>query len=180
MQKYVAAAMLTALAFTVAACGKTQAALPTTPSLMVNSLDGTWGGPMTLTSVSGGECTGAVAPSVFGPTDDATLSFTQDGAAVQGSITAQRTGFSCALAGSSTATGVTLNATSCNTTGLAVTCVDGSVRELRLVGSVVTGFNYGGTISGSVGTTYNVWTVGSNAVQVGSLVVDHSFSATRR
>lgn len=179
MHKYVAAAMLAAVTMTVAACGD-PTTVPAKPALAINQLEGNWGGQMTLTSVSGGECTGAVAPAVFGPSDSTTMAFTQDGLVVNGNITANRTGFSCAFAGSASVNGVALNATSCNTSGLAVQCLDGSARELRLVGSAVTGTNYGGTFTGSIGTTYNVWTVTSPQTEVGSLVVDHAFSATRR
>lgn len=179
MHKYVAAALLAAGTITAASCGESTA-VPAKPALAINQLDGTWGGQMSLTAVTGGECTGAVAPTIFGPVDNATLTFAQDGLAVNGNVTAQRTGFSCAFAGSATVNGLALNATSCNTTGLAVTCLDGSTRELRLVSSALTGSNYGGAISGAIGTTYNVWTVGTNPIEVGSLVVDHAFTATRR
>lgn len=180
MQKYVAAAALAMLAAVAAGCGDTVSGAPTTPSLAVSHLDGVWSGPLTLTSVSGGECTGAVAPSVFGPSDQGTLSMVQDGTSVTGRLTAQRTGLSCAFNGTATINTLSGDATSCNTTGLIVQCANGQARELRLVGSSVSGGTSGGTITASVGTTFNVFTVQSPQVGVGSLVVNQAFTATRQ
>ena len=66
----------------------------------------------------------------------------------------------------------------CNTTGLLVKCTNGESRELRLVGAHVSGTRGSGGITASIGTTYNVFT--NKDVGLDSLVVNHSFSATRR
>jgi hypothetical protein len=76
---------------------------------------------------------------------------------------------------------VALNATSCDRTGLIVSCQGGGARELRLVGSSVTGSWTGNQFSGQMSSTYNVFTP-PQGIQtgVGSLIVNHSFTATRR
>jgi hypothetical protein len=74
---------------------------------------------------------------------------------------------------------MTMNATSCDRTGLIVQCVGGA-RELRLVGSSVAGTWNGTQLSGVTTSTYNVFTPPEGQqVGVGSLVATHTFTATR-
>ena len=72
-----------------------------------------------------------------------------------------------------------MNAESCDRTGLIVSCKDGVKRELRLVGSSVTGTWNGNQLTGQASATYNVFDA-SSSKGVGSLVTTHNFAATRR
>src|SRR4030095_2800548 len=139
-----------------------------------------WSGPMTLVKSSGGECTWYVVSPFFPTLDRGTLSITQTDAATSAIVTTESTGLACRLTGTSSLTMVALNATSCERTGLLVSCKHGTGR-LRLGGSSVTGSWTGTQFNGEVSSTYNVFTPPEGMqLGVGALVVNHSFTATRR
>ncbi len=170
-----------------AACGVSQEATtptaPTAPLLTVAQLQGVWSGPLTLdelrlTIPQHGECLGAVARELFDPAGDATMLVAQKGADITGTLTMERNGLSCQFTGKATLNTFSLNATACNATGLIAQCLppppqEGPPRELQLVGATITGSVYRGGVTASVGTTFNV-------KDVGSIVVNNTFQATRR
>ena len=162
-------------------CSQDRPLVPAAPSLFIPNLEGVWSGPMTLLGSSGGECTGEVIYTFLPPLDRGTLAVTQDGADTSATMTMESTGLACKYSGTSSLTSLAMNASSCDRTGLLVSCKDGRTRELRLVGSSVTGSWNGSQVAGQVSTTYNVFTPpGAQQVGVGSLVTTHNFAATRQ
>jgi len=181
--KFSSAVQVLVLAGAVATlgCSQDRPLVPSAPSLFIPNLEGVWTGPMTLVSSSGGECTGEVINTFLPAIDRGTLAISQDGADTAATMTMQSTGLACKYSGTSTLTAIQMNAASCDRTGLLVSCKDGRTRELRLVGSSVTGSWNGSQVTGQVSTTYNVFTPpGAQQVGVGSLVATHNFSATRQ
>ena len=135
---------------------------------------------MTLVATSGGECVGSVIPSFLPNNDLGTVTMVQDGADLLATMTMESTGLACTYSGTNTGANLTMNATSCDRTGLIVQCVGGA-RELRLVGSSVIGTWSGNQLSGVTTSTYNVFTPPEGQqTGVGSLVATHRFTATRR
>jgi len=167
--------------FATLGCQDARPASPIAASLFIPSFDGLWSGPMTLLSATGGECAGAVVSSFLPGNDQGTISMTQSGAAIEATMTMESTGLACKYAGSTTATTVAMNATSCDRTGLLVACIGGQARELRLVGSSITATASADQITGRATSTYNVFTPPEGQqLGVGSLVATHSFTAQRR
>jgi hypothetical protein len=161
-------------------CREARPVAPTAASLFIPNLQGVWNGPMTLAGSSGGECTGAVINTFLPASDRGTISISQEGADAAATITMESTGLACKYTGTSTLTSIAMNAVSCDRTGLIVACLNGEKRELRLVGSSVTGAWNGDQVTGQMSSTYNVFTTGQQPVGVGALVTTHNFSATRR
>ena len=157
---------------------------PTSVSLLTaeanQNLNGVWAGPMTLTRTSGGECAGAVVGSFLPASDRGTVTIVQDGTALQATMTTESTGLACSYQGTATAASLALNATSCDRTGLIVECGGGETRELRLVGSSISGVWNGSNVTGVVSSTYNVFTVVEPKVGIGALIANHDFTATPR
>jgi len=161
-------------------CQESRPVTPTAASLFIPNVEGVWSGPMTLLAARGGECAGGVVNSFLPPTDLGTVSMVQSGNALSATMTMESTGLACSYTGSATVTSLALNATSCDRTGLIVTCLDGRARELQLVGSSVTAIWTGDRVTGSVASTYNVFDVVPPKIGVGSLIANHDFVATRR
>ena len=163
-----------------AGCQEARQVNPTVVSLFIPRVEGVWNGPLTLAGTSGGECvTGPVIPTFLPTQDFGTFTLSQDANELAATLTMEATGLACRYAGTATTSTVALNATSCDRTGLAVQCVDGTARELELVGSSVTASWGGNQISGRTTSTYNVL-IPKDHVKVGSLVATHDFTATRR
>jgi hypothetical protein len=162
-------------------CNQNRPVSPAAPSLFIPDLEGVWSGPMTLLSSSGGECTGEVVTEFLPPLDRGTISVTQTNANTAATFTMESTGLACYYTGTASLTTVALNATSCDRHLLLVACKDGQARELQLVGSSLTGSWTGNQFSGQTAATYNVFTP-PQGLQQGraSLIVTHSFTATRR
>jgi hypothetical protein len=173
-------AIVFAGALAMIGCQEVRRPSPTAASLFLPDLAGIWSGPMTLLSATGGECTGAVVGTFLPTSDRGTITITQSETAASATLTQESTGLACRYTGSSTLTSLAMNAESCDRTGLIVACLNGQNRELRLVGSSVTGSWSGAQLNGQVSTTYNVFTTDQNPVGVGALVATHSFAATRR
>jgi hypothetical protein len=174
------AAMLV-LAVVAIGCQDSRVVSPTAASLFVPNIAGVWSGPMTLVSASGGECVGAVIPTFLPSSDLGTVTIGEDGGSVTATMTTESTGLACRFSGNKTDNLLTMNATSCDRTGLIVACANGQTRQLRLVGSSLTATWDGQQITGRTTSTYNVLTPpGTEEIGVGSLVASHSFSATRR
>jgi len=160
-----------------------QEARPTSPSaasLFIPNLQGVWNGPMTRVGSNGGECTGEVIETFLPTADFGTIAITQNDADTSATMTTESTGLACRYSGTSTLTSIAMNAESCDRTGLIVSCKDGSTRELKLVGSSVTGSWNGNQLAGQASTTYNVFTTVTPQRGVGALVTTHNFAATRR
>jgi hypothetical protein len=162
-------------------CNENRPVSPAAPSLFIPDLAGVWSGPMTLQSSTGGECTGEVVTEFLPPLDRGTIAITQTNADTTATFTTESTGLACYYTGTASLTTVALNATACDRHGLIVSCKDGVARELQLVGSSVTGSWTGNQFSGQMSSTYNVFTP-PQGIQLGrgSLIVNHSFTATRR
>jgi hypothetical protein len=168
------------LAVAAVSCQESRPASPTAASLFLPSLQGVWSGPLTLMGTSGGECVGSVVPSFLPTNDLGTVSLVQDGPELLATLTMESTGLACKYSGTNTGANLTMNATSCDRTGLIVQCVGGA-RELRLVGSSVIGTWNGTQLTGVTTSTYNVFTPPEvQQLGVGSLIATHSFQATRR
>ena len=161
-------------------CQESRPTSPSAASLFIPNLQGVWNGPMTLSGSSGGECTGEVINTFLPTSDVGTISIAQNDADTSATMTTESTGLACRYTGTSTLTSLAMNAESCDRTGLIVSCKDGRTRELRLVGSSVTGSWNGNQLTGQVSSTYNVFTTATPQTGVGSLVTTHNFSATRR
>jgi hypothetical protein len=174
------AVMLASVVATVG-CNQERPVSPAAPSLFIPNLEGVWSGPMTLQSSSGGECTGEVVSTFLPTLDRGTISITQTVADTSATFTTESTGLACRYSGTSSLTTTALNATACDRTGLLVSCKDGRTRELKLVGSSLTGSWTGDQFSGQMSSTYNVFTPPQGLqTGVGALIVSHSFTATRR
>jgi len=169
------------LAVVAAGCQESRPVSPTAASLFIPDVAGVWSGPMTLLATSGGECAGAVVPSFLPSADQGTVTISESGTALTATLTMESTGLACRYNGNRTATSLTMNATSCDRTGLLISCIGGQTRELRLVGSSVTATWNGDQITGRTTSTYNVFTPPEGQqIGVGSLVATHSFTAARR
>jgi len=170
------------LAVGLVGCQEARQVNPTAASaLFIPSVQGIWSGPMTLAATSGGECVvGDVIPTFLPSLDVGTFTLSQNADTLNATITLESTGLACRYTGSATSSSVALNATSCDRTGLVVTCANGVPRELRLLGSSVTATWNGSQIIGRVTSTYNIFTTDDPQIGVGSLVATHDFNATRR
>jgi len=168
------------IALSGVACQDSRVVNPAAASLFIPNVQGVWSGPMTLVATSGGECVvGPVIPTFLPTLDVGTFTLSQNADTLNATITTESTGLACRYTGSATSSSVALNATSCDRTGLIVTCANGVPRELRLVGSSVTASWNGNQIVGRATSTYNVLTT-DEEIGVGSLVATHDFNATRR
>ena len=167
------------LAVAAIGCQESRPASPTAASLFIPNVQGVWSGPMTLLATSGGECVAGVVPTFLPTLDFGTITLSQNNDTLAATITTESTGLACRYTGSATSSSVALNATSCDRTGLIVTCINGVPRELKLVGSSVTASWNGSQFAGRATSTYNVFTV-TDEIGVGSLVATHDFNATRR
>lgn len=165
-----------ALVATTLGCQDARPPVPTAASLFVPIVDGVWGGPMTRVSAGGLGCSATDLQAFLPANDLGTLSVLQAGTDLLATLTTESTGLACKYSGTASVTGLALNATSCDRTGLLVSC-NGRTLELQLVGSSVDGTWNSGAISGTVSSTYNGFDDGTG---VGSLVVNHAFTATRR
>jgi len=173
------------LLFSVAAAGCQDARQvnPTAASaLFIPSVQGIWGGPLTLLGTSGGECVvGAVIPTFLPTLDAGTFTLSQDANTLNAVLTMESTGLACRYVGTASTSSFALNATSCDRNSLVVTCANGVPRELKFLGSSVTASWQGNQIVGRVTSTYNVFTTTDDPqIGVGSLVATHEFNATRR
>jgi len=160
-------------------CQESRTVNPAAASLFIPNVQGVWSGPMTLLATSGGECVAGVIPTFLPTLDFGTITLTQNNDTLAATITTESTGLACRYTGNATSSSVALNATSCDRTGLFVTCINGVPRELKLVGSSVTASWNGTQFAGRTTSTYNVLDT-TEGIGVGSLVATHDFNATRR
>lgn len=187
-------AVLVVIAISSAACGQ-DAGAPATPSATLPSpfvaqVEGQWAGQATLRQPVGGtftdlgECIQADLNARLANTqisDRMDLSMTQTGSDVTGRMTGASTGLACTYTGRATLTNVTLNAASCDAPVLVVRCSLDRVREMRLIGSTVSATvdARGGTITGTVANTYNVFLSGADA-GVAGVVLSYDYAAVKQ
>jgi hypothetical protein len=169
-----------AVAVIAAGCQDSRTVNPVAASVFVPNISGLWTGPMTLLSATGGECVGGVIPTFLPSNDQGTVTIGEDGTTLTATLTMESTGLACRFTGNNAAGTFTMNATSCDRTGLIVACADGRARKLELAGSSLTAVWDGQNIVGRTTSTYNVFTTDQNATGVGSLVASHSIAVTRR
>jgi hypothetical protein len=166
------------LAVGLVGCDDARPFNPAAASLFIPSMQGVWNGPMTLVGTSGGECVAGIVPTFLPALDFGTFTLSQDGNTLAATITTESTGLACRYTGNTTSSNIALNATSCDRSGLVVTCINGVPRELQLVGSSVTAAFTGTQLVGRTTSTYNVLTT-TEHIGVGSLVTTHDFNAAR-
>lgn len=187
-------AALIILAVSCAACGRDPnaplTAAPTLPSPFVAQVAGEWAGAATLRQPVGGtftdlgECiqqdlnarpanTIASAPMV--------LSMGQKDADVTARLTSSSTGLACSYKGRAAFSTVALNSALCDAPVLVVRCSLDRVRDMKLVGSSVTGTidAQSGTFTGAVANTYNVFLSGSDA-GVAGVVLTYDYTARKQ
>ena len=185
---------LIVLAVSCAACGRDAnspiTAAPTLPSPFVAQVAGEWAGTATLRQPVGGsftdlgECiqqdliarpapTIASAPMV--------LSMGQKDADVEARLTSSSTGLACSYKGRASLSTVALNSASCDAPVLVVRCSLDRVREMKLVGSSVTGTIdvQSGTFTGAVANTYNVFLTGKDE-GVAGVVLTYDYTARKQ
>ena len=174
-------AVMIVIAMAALGCQDSRPAVPTAASLFIPGVQGVWSGPMTLTATSGGECAAGVIPSFLPTNDQGTVTLAQTDDALTATLTMESTGLACRYSGTTSGLSLSMNATSCDRTGLVISCIDGQARQLKLVGSSVTATWDGNQLTGRAVSTYNVFTPpGTDELGVGSLVASHNFTATRR
>ena len=164
-------------------CGET----PTSPtanqtSFIVGQFAGTWTGATVPVRVSGGECVGDDLRNSAPGLDQGTVSLTQTSADVTAIVRSETTGLTCQYQGNASATGFAASAVSCDKEIL-FQCSTGQSRVLRPVGSTFTATQNGITATGTVTTTYNVFSVDPVTRQelpVAALTVESQLSAIRR
>lgn len=143
---------------------------------------GTWSGATVPVRVSGGECVGADLRASTARLDQGTVTLTQNAADVSAVIRSETTGLTCRYDGSASFTGFAATAVSCDAEIL-FQCSTGQARILRPVGSTFTATQNGGTATGTVTTSYNIFgldPVTKEEVPVAGMTVESQFSAIRR
>jgi hypothetical protein len=169
-----------------AACGETPAPSAPATSPFVTQFSGLWSGNLQLTAVSGGECVGAefeqrrTTPS---GSDQGTITITQEDSDVTAVIRSSTTGLTCSYNGNGSALTYSLSAVACNGTQVLHQCSTGQSRVLEFVGSTMTGVVAAGTTTGTVTTTYNVFsdsTVEIARRPIAGLTLQQQFTAVRR
>ena len=178
--------LLGAVLVAVMAAGCSESPMtPTAPSEspFVTQFTGMWNGAMQLQSVSGGECVGAdlrAAASTASP-DVGTVAITQDGSDVTAIVRSASTGLTCRYRGTASLANFALSAEDC-TAEIVLQCSTGAARVLEPIGSTMTVAQSGGTSTGIVTTTYNVFSDSTEELArkpVAGLTTQHQFTATR-
>jgi hypothetical protein len=170
--------VLMALAVSVAGCG-VENPVAVAPSPFVTRIEGVFAGPLTLTDVRGGECVGPILSAEIGLDTLGVMSVTQTGANVLATLTDGATGLSCRYTGTAGLGALALNSAVCEAPTIIYRCSDGSVRDVKVVGSSITATADGPLTSGVVTTSYNVFETGTEK-GVAGLVTTQSFDAVRR
>jgi hypothetical protein len=114
--------------------------------------------------------------------DQGTITLTQSAADVSAVIRSSTTGLTCQYNGSASFTGFAATAVSCDAEIL-FQCSTGQSRILRPIGSTFTATQNGGTATGTVTTSYNIFgldPVTKEEVPVAGMTVESQFSAIRR
>ena len=171
---------------TTVGCGESPIA-PVSPSEspFATEFTGLWNGTMVLSSASGGECVGADLrrSMAAGPqVNVGTVAISQQRSDVTAMVRSATTGLSCSYRGTASLAGYALSAESCGEPVLAQ-CSTGESRVLEPIGSTMTVTQSGGTTTGVVTTSYNIYsesTVVTQRSPVAGLTTQHQFTATRQ
>ena len=171
------------VACAVAGCAEN----PVTPTpgqspFITGQFAGTWSGATVPLRVSGGECVGADLRSSTPTTNQGTVTLTQDATDVSAVIRSETTGLTCRYDGSASFTGFAASAVSCDAEIL-FQCSTGQARILRPIGSTLTATQNGGTATGTITTSYNIFAfdpVTRQETPVAGMTIESDFTAIRR
>jgi hypothetical protein len=171
------AALLAASLFAVGCESAVPAPTTTSPSPFVAQLAGVWNGTLTLTSAGGGHC--VPSTMTIGGTEAVSMAVVQDNVDLTARVASATTGISCNYSGRATLNSAVLDSSSCDSQMRVVTCGDGSIRDLKLIGSSITANVQGGVATGTAAYTYNVFVTGKTE-GAGSLVANYTYTASRQ
>jgi hypothetical protein len=141
-------------------------------------VSGAWSGTTTLSSVSDGECVGALLQPTVGSSAGVTLTIQQSGASLTGTLVSQSTQLTCSYSGTISGSTVTLVLTSCQANAiLGLHCGAGG-RDIVLVSSGITATVAGNALTGTQADSWNVLVAGTST-NVGTLKSNEVLSLTR-
>lgn len=187
-------AALIIFAVSCAACGRDAnapiTAAPTLPSPFVAQVAGDWAGAATLRQPVGGTFTDLgeciqqdlnARPANSIASAPMVLSMGQKDADVTARLTSSSTGLACSYTGRAALSTVALNSALCDAPVLVVRCSLDRVRDMKLVGSSVTGTidAQSRTFTGAVANTYNVFLSGSNT-GIAGVVLTYDYTARKQ
>jgi hypothetical protein len=147
------------------------------PSSTSNAqIAGVWHGTSTRTSVTGGECLGAIYP--VGGSVSVTMTVTQSGSSVSATLTPPPVFFN--FTGSVTQSVVTMSGSTClGCDLLSVQCPNSNgMRDVHIQTFAMNGAAAGNSLTGTLLATFNVFVAGTST-QVGTLSLADSLSLTR-
>ena len=146
-----------------------------------DTVDGLYTGSLELASVRGGECVGADLSELIGDADLNTVSIsTRREFEVSATVRSFTTGLYCSYRGDTRSALFAVNDVSCNREVL-YQCSNGNTRIVVPIASTMTAFVSGNTATGTVATSFNVYSEESGRrVPVAGLVTQERFDATRR
>ena len=173
MPRRIARLLALAASLLTSSCGSGS----TSPS-PADVITGVWIGHATLTSASGGECVGPTLQSALGSRDVFAAPIQQTGSQLTARIAYQGNQTSCGLRGALSGSSFDLTMTSCEAGRVsAVRCQDGTMRDVELQTTRVTGSARAGAGSGVETSTWNVFAPGSTT-PVGVLNLRSEFTWT--
>lgn len=160
---------------------------PTSPTandapFVVGQFAGTWTGATLPVRVSGGECVGNDLRNSTPSLNQGTVTLTQTSTDLTAIIRSETTGLTCRYDGSASLTGFAASSVSCDAEIL-FQCSNGLTRILRPIGSTFTATQNGITATGTVTTSYNVFSkdpVTNEEKPVAGLTIESQLSAVRR
>lgn len=160
-------------------CGGSPAS-PTTVKLSATAqVAGVWAYRATLTSVSGGECVGALLQQSVGTVQAGTLQVQQTGASLSATLTNDSDGSSCSYSGTAGASSMALNASFCTSATInGIRCSNGSTRNMALQVASINVSLAGSSATGTSADTYNVTTTGN--APIATMTLQGSVTGTRR
>ena len=111
-------------------------------------------------------------------TENVTMTVTQDAQNLTARLSSASTGLSCSYKGTAALNTLALDAASCDAPMLLLRCGDGSVRELKLLGSTLQGTMTGGQIDGTMANSYNAFDAATGD-GVTRVTLNYQFTAAR-
>lgn len=165
------------LACATVACGNDKSPVGPTGHNVVD-VAGVWRYTATLTSVSGGECVGALIQSTIGSRDTGTMSVTQSGANLTATLRSDSDGSACNYTGTAGSNSISLGWTGCDLGAFTgIRCSNGTTRDMRMQTNSINATISGRTATGTESESWNVTT--SFGTGVGLMTVTSSFTATK-
>jgi hypothetical protein len=147
-----------------------------TSATQVAQVGGNWTLGETLTSVSGGDCVAGLVQQAINQTYQADLQISQTGSDLTARYDDGDT--VCSMTGTAAADAITLNATSCQVSDVAVRCLNGTTREVRYGAMRITATLTASRLTGVNNQTWNVTTTTGGALPSMSLLA--TFTGTKR